>query len=72
MLRVLPDQVQRREPKTVEATAAAARQRLDRLDQAVLARAFRGELVPQDPDDEPAPALLMRVREGRAKRQEER
>lgn len=55
----------------VEAAVAAARQRLDRLDQATLARAFRGELVPQDPDDEPASALLARVREGQAKRQEE-
>jgi type I restriction enzyme S subunit len=27
----------------------------------VLAKAFRGELVPQDPDDEPASALLTRV-----------
>jgi type I restriction enzyme S subunit len=27
---------------------------LDRLDQSVLAKAFRGELVPQDPNDEPA------------------
>ncbi|MBA4219819.1 MAG: hypothetical protein C0458_03720, partial [Methylobacterium sp.] len=35
---------------------------LDRLDQAVLAKAFRGELVPQDPNDEPASALLDRIR----------
>jgi type I restriction enzyme S subunit len=27
---------------------------LDRLDQAILAKAFRGELVPQDPSDERA------------------
>lgn len=30
----------------------------DRLEQATLAKAFRGELVPQNPDDEPASALL--------------
>ena len=36
----------------VEATGA--RKLVDRLDQAVLARTFRGELVPQDPNDEPA------------------
>jgi type I restriction enzyme, S subunit len=38
-----------------------ARQLLDRLDQATLAKAFRGELVPQDPNDEPAAALLERI-----------
>ena len=32
------------------------------LDQTVLDRAFRGELTPQDPDDEPASALLERIR----------
>lgn len=35
---------------------------LDILDQAMLARAFRGELVEQDPDDEPAEVLLARLR----------
>lgn len=33
----------------------------DRLEQATLAKAFRGELVPQDPNDEPAAALLERI-----------
>lgn len=46
--------------------AAAARRLLDRLDQAVLAKAFRGELVPQDPTDEPANVLLDRIRAERA------
>jgi type I restriction enzyme S subunit len=31
------------------------------LDRAILAKAFRGELVPQDPSDEPASALLQRL-----------
>lgn len=34
---------------------------LPKLDQAILAKAFRGELVPQDPNDEPADELLRRV-----------
>lgn len=42
--------------------ATSARRLIDRLDQAVLAKAFRGELVPQDPSDEPASVLLERIR----------
>lgn len=45
--------------------ATSARRLIDRLDQAVLAKAFRGELVPQDPEDEPAGVLLERIRAGR-------
>lgn len=33
----------------------------DRLDQRLLAKAFAGELVPQDPNDEPAAVLLERI-----------
>ncbi|MCP2080858.1 UNVERIFIED_ORG: type I restriction enzyme S subunit [Methylorubrum zatmanii] len=44
------------------AEATSARKLIDRLDQAVLAKAFRGELVPQDPADEPASVLLDRIR----------
>ncbi|WP_437755460.1 restriction endonuclease subunit S [Sorangium sp. So ce1389] len=36
--------------------------RLKQLDSATLAKAFRGELVHQDPNDEPASALLERIR----------
>lgn len=32
------------------------------LDQSILSKAFRGELVPQDPNDEPASELLARIR----------
>lgn len=35
---------------------------IDRLTPALLAKAFRGELVPQDPSDEPADKLLARIR----------
>ncbi len=35
---------------------------LDTLDSSTLAKAFRGELVPQDPNDEPASVLLERIR----------
>lgn len=36
------------------------------LRRSILERAFRGELVPQDPDDEPASVLLERLAAGRA------
>jgi type I restriction enzyme S subunit len=35
---------------------------LEQMNQTVLAKAFRGELVPQDPNDEPASVLLERLR----------
>jgi type I restriction enzyme S subunit len=34
---------------------------VDKLTQSILAKAFRGELVPQDPNDEPASVLLERI-----------
>jgi type I restriction enzyme S subunit len=40
-------------------------ERVERLTPAVLGKAFRGELVPQDPDDEPASVLLERIRKQR-------
>jgi type I restriction enzyme S subunit len=50
----------------LEAEAARSRKLLDRLESAILAKAFRGELVPQDSNDEPASALLERIRAFRA------
>lgn len=38
---------------------------MERLTPALLAKAFRGELVPQDPGDEPASELLNRIRAAR-------
>lgn len=45
---------------------ASASKLLDRLDQSILVKAFRGELVPQFPNDEPASVLLERIRAERA------
>jgi type I restriction enzyme S subunit len=49
----------------LEARLNAARKVVDRLTPALLAKAFRGELVPQDPNDEPASVLLERIRAAR-------
>lgn len=45
----------------IEARLATAQKTVERLTPATLAKAFRGELVPQDPNDEPASALLERI-----------
>lgn len=45
------------------AEAEKALKLTDRLDERILAKAFAGELVPQDPNDEPASVLLERIRE---------
>jgi type I restriction enzyme S subunit len=49
----------------LEAKLNTARKFIDRLTPALLAKAFRGELVPQDPNDEPASVLLERIRAAR-------
>jgi len=49
----------------LEARLTTARKVVDRLTPALLAKAFRGELVPQDPGDEPASVLLERIRAAR-------
>jgi type I restriction enzyme, S subunit len=59
----------------IEAQYQKARQEVDRLTPALLAKAFRGELVPQDPNDEPASILLERVKaekEGKEKKEKGR
>lgn len=45
----------------LEARLKTAQTAADRLTPALLAKAFRGELVPQDPNDEPAAELLRRL-----------
>jgi len=46
----------------IEIRYAKAKTHIDRLTQSILAKAFRGDLVPQDPNDEPAAVLLERIR----------
>jgi type I restriction enzyme S subunit len=50
----------------IEQRYKTARAQVEQLTPALLAKAFRGELVPQDPNDEPASVLLERIRAERA------
>jgi type I restriction enzyme S subunit len=50
----------------LRAAVESAQKRSEALRRAILERAFRGELVPQDPDDAPASVLLERIRGERA------
>jgi type I restriction enzyme S subunit len=47
----------------IETRYAKAKAYIDNLTQSILAKAFRGELVPQDPNDEPASVLLERIKQ---------
>ena len=49
-----------------ETVVGASLKRAGRLRQSILKQAFSGKLVPQDPNDEPASALLERIRAERA------
>ena len=51
--------------KRLEQTAQEVLNRVAALRQAVLSQAFSGHLVPQDPNDEPASALLERIARSR-------
>ncbi|WP_417709068.1 restriction endonuclease subunit S [Roseibium aggregatum] len=51
---------------TLATEAKRALKLTDKLDEAILVKAFRGELVSQDPNDEPASILLDRIKAERA------
>lgn len=53
----------------LEADIATNLQKSEALRESILKKAFSGELVPQDPNDEPASVLLARIRTGRANAQ---
>ncbi|MCW9681429.1 restriction endonuclease subunit S [Dolichospermum planctonicum UHCC 0167] len=53
--------------ETIEKQHQQATEKLEKLNQSILCKAFRGELVPQDPEDEPASVLLERIRAEREK-----
>ena len=58
-----------RQADAIDAAVEATRRGADKLEQSILARAFRGELVPQDPSDEPASVFLAdRAKERAVKR----
>jgi type I restriction enzyme S subunit len=55
----------------IEKRYQKAKAHVDKLTQSILAKAFRGELVPQDPNDEPAAELLKRIQAERKNQEAE-
>ncbi|NMM49838.1 restriction endonuclease subunit S [Marinigracilibium pacificum] len=47
---------------SIETQYNSLKDKIDNLPQAILQKAFKGELVPQDPNDEPASVLLERIK----------
>ena len=54
------------EADQLDQTLTTALQQAEALRQSILKKAFSGQLVPQDPNDEPASALLVRIKAERA------
>ena len=52
---------------SLEAKYQTAVERVEKIEQSVLAKAFRGELAERDPNDEPAEELLRRILDEKAK-----
>ena len=65
IVRILDARLEATEMLDIEIDASLAR--ADALRQSILKKAFAGQLVPHDADDEPASALLERIQAGRAK-----
>ena len=65
IIRIVETRFEAAEVLDIEIDASLAR--ADALRQSILKKAFAGQLVPQDPDDEPASAILERIQAGRAK-----
>jgi len=55
----------------IEARYHKAKAHVEKLTQSILAKAFRGELVPQDPSDPPASELLKQIKAEKEKQQAE-
>jgi type I restriction enzyme S subunit len=47
---------------SIESQYKSLKEKINHLPQAILQKAFKGELVPQDPNDEPASMLLKRIK----------
>ena len=56
----------------MEKAVQQSQRQAERLRQSVLKRAFEGKLVPQEPSDEPASALLARIQAEKALREAEK
>ena len=65
IVRLLDEKLEAAAALEVEIDAALAR--ANALRQSILKKAFSGQLVPQDPNDEPASALLERIKADRAR-----
>lgn len=53
--------------ETIESNISEAEELIEKYRESLLQKAFRGELVPQDPNDEPTSNLIERLRSERAK-----
>jgi len=56
----------------IEVRYAKGKVHVDKITQSILAKAFRGELVPQDPNDESASVLLDRIRRNNIQQQKQK